>query len=179
MTARRAGSGRRSRWAAGVAFVGAALALASAQLGGCTRRADIRDEPDGGAVKPPPQFDAGDIPELDSGLDTDAFMACEDRPYGACNGPVDFPCAFQSWVSNTAMDCQEATGCKTNGWLEVQLSADGCVAAIGMDQPNDEIVACLLEELGSLRCPCDEDETTHFFGIGNDGVCPDGGKPPG
>lgn len=179
MKARRATSGRPSRRAACVVFVGAALALGStAQIGGCTRRADIRDEPDG-AVKPPPQLDAGDIPELDSGLGTDAFMACEDRPYGECNGPVDFPCAFQSWVTSTAKDCQYATGCKTNGWLEVKLSDDGCVVAIGMDEPNEEIVACLLEELGSLRCPCDESETKHFFGIGNDGVCPDGGPLPG
>ena len=170
-----------------VSRVGIALALSfscaalgsSVQLGGCVRHADIRDEPDGSAVKPPPVLDAGDIPELDSGLGTDAFGACEDRPYGECNGPVDFPCAFQSWVASVAKSCQQATSCKTNGFLEVTVGDDGCVASIGMDQPNDEIVACLLAELTSLRCPCDETETRHFFGVGNDGVCPDGGPPPG
>jgi len=35
------------------------------------------------------------------------------------------------------------------------------------------MVACLLAELGTLRCPCTEVESaTYYFGIGNTGVCP-------
>jgi hypothetical protein len=69
------------------------------------------------------------------------------------------------------------TSCATNGWLEVKMGADGCVVEIGMTEPNDEIVACLLEEFGAVRCPCGAGEITYFFGLSNQGVCPDGGPP--
>jgi hypothetical protein len=138
----------------------------------CERHADIRDEPDASLiVKPMPEIDAGDIPELDSGLVTDAYPLCGDRSVSNCRGPVDFPCAFQAWVNSTAADCQEATSCKTNGFLEVKLGADGCVVEIGMDQPNDDIVACIVSEFGSQRCLCGEDTAMYFFGYTNMGAC--------
>lgn len=151
----------------------AAPALAAPWLlPACERTADIRNEPDSGLIGPEPGLDAGDIPELDSGLGGDAFPLCADRPVGECAGPVDFPCQFEDWMRSTAESCQEATGCKTNGWLEVSMGADGCVTTIGMDQPNDEMVACLLATYGAQRCPCGELTLQLFFGLGNTGTCP-------
>jgi hypothetical protein len=135
------------------------------------RHADIRDEPDAAIITPDPVLDAGDIPVLDSGLGTDAFPPCGERPLGECYGTLDFPCGMEGWVIKTAEACQEATSCATNGWLEVKMGADGCVQAIGMDQPNDAIVACILAEMGTVQCPCSITESTYFFGFGNDGVC--------
>jgi len=159
---------------AGLLAAAAASFLAPAAVASCERHADIRDEREQEFVAPP-QLDAGDIPELDSGLGGDAFPACAERPVGSCAGPIDFPCAFAGWVDDTAESCQQATGCKTNGWLEVHMGNDGCVAAIGMDEPNAEIVGCLLEEFGSVTCPCTAEEETYFFGNDNDGTCPTGG----
>jgi hypothetical protein len=144
----------------------------SALLVACERYADIRDEPDASTIDPVPQLDSGDVPALDSGLGTDAYPSCGDRSGGKCQGPADFPCNFSGWVTSTAASCQTATGCKTNGFLKVTLGADGCVTELGMEQPNDAIVACLLAELGSVRCPCQEAEVTHFFGATNTGPCP-------
>ena len=148
-----------------------------AALGACVRHADIRDEPDGSVVNVGPALDAGDIPALDSGLATDAYPSCGERPYGQCVGPADFPCEFGSWVTRTAVHCQEATSCQTNGWLEVAMGSDGCVSGMGMDQPNDPMVACLLAAFGSVRCPCSDEQFKYFFGLGNTGACPDAGPP--
>ena len=52
------------------------------------------------------------------------------------------------------------------------MDSSGCVVAIGMDQPNDAMVACLKAELGAFRCPCTEGVLTYFFGVGNTGPCP-------
>lgn len=183
MTARRDRSGPRParprrgapRAARALAVCAAAALGASAQLGACDRHADIRDEPDTGVIKPQPQLDAGDIPELDSGLESDAYPSCADRPEGDCRGTNDFVCDFAPWATRTASSCQQSTGCKTNGWLEVKMGADGCVVEIGMDQPNDDIVACLLAEFGAVRCPCSEGTITHFFGLANDGECEEPG----
>jgi len=152
-------------------------ALASIPLGAavvtCVRHADIRDEPDSSFVGHVPQLEAGDIPNLDSGLGTDAYLACGARPSGKCLGTVDFPCAFDAWAKTTAANCQKATGCKTNGWLKVEMAADGCVVNIGLTEPNDDIIACLLAEFGAGRCACkDAAELVYLFGIGNTGVCP-------
>jgi hypothetical protein len=148
-----------------------AAITASVQVVACVRHADVRDEPDAAFIGQGPQIDAGDIPELDSGITGDAFPACGDRPLGDCLGTNDFPCAFDTWVTSTAASCQEATGCATNGWLEVKMGPDGCVNSIGMDEPNAAIVACLTAELGSVRCPCIAGETTYLFGYGNAGPC--------
>jgi hypothetical protein len=141
------------------------------QLGGCRRQADIRDEPDG-SLTVGPKLDAGELVVVDSGLESDAYPACADRPTGECVGSNDFPCAFEGWVAGTAQDCQKATGCNTNGWLEVKMGADGCVVEIGMEKPNDEMIACLVAEFGFFRCPCGEVEASHLFGYGNTGTCP-------
>jgi hypothetical protein len=155
------------------------LTAAAAGLGACTRHADLVDEPDVVTVRPPPLPEAGELPAVDSGLGSDAYPACADRAEGTCRGPVDFPCDFDRWVDTMAAKCQEATGCRTNGWVRVKLGGDGCVNEIDMDQPNDAIVACLVMEFGSVRCPCGAVTRTYFFGLGNGfdastdgGVCP-------
>jgi hypothetical protein len=145
------------------------LAFLVTALAACSRAVNLYDEPDASTLKPP-TLDAGDIPELDAGLDT--YPPCAMRPEGpGCTGPVDFPCQFDGWVTSTANRCQNDTGCQTNGWLEVAMGEDGCVSSIGMDQPNDAVVACLLEEFADVRCPCSGGSVTHFFGLDNHGRC--------
>lgn len=139
----------------------------------CTRTADLYDEPDGGGFTMAPSYDAGGLVELDAGLRSDASPACADRPIGPCQGPIDFPCDFDGFVILTADQCQAATGCKTNGDLEVKMAADGCVQALAMDEPNDDIVACLVAKFDAARCPCGASELVYSFGHGNAGC--DGG----
>ncbi len=151
------------------------IAGAAAFIGpfACTRYADIRDEPDASLFEGhTPTIEAGVLPELDAGLNSDAYPACLDRPMGNCYGTLDFPCGFVYWANTVADKCQKETGCKTNGWLQVTMNHDGCVSSIAMDEPNPEIVACLMAEFAPVNCPCNETETTHFFGLGNTGVCP-------
>jgi hypothetical protein len=138
-------------------------------LGACDRHADIYDEPDVLVLGPTREPDAGEIPELDAGLGTDAFAACSERTVGKCEGPVDFGCRFSPWVDNTAIRCQAATGCKTNGWLYVKLDSQGCVGTIGMDHPNDAIVKCLADEFTTTRCTCTDIEKKYYFGLANTG----------
>jgi hypothetical protein len=153
------------------AVIGATLVAAF----GCGRQADLYDEPDGfGGPITPPRLEAGPTSIVDSGLGTDAFAPCLQRAAGGCQGPVDFPCAFHSWVDVTAIKCQKLTSCSANGWLRVYLGVEGCVDAIGMEQPNDAIARCLEAEFGPYRCPCRTSEATYFFGIANSpdsGVC--------
>lgn len=157
-----------------------AFALVTFIAGACSRQADLVDEPDVG-VKPPKLIDKPDvdIPPLDSGLAGDAFQSCDDRPTGECVGPNDFPCSFNKWALEIARDCQWETSCQTNGWLEVHMDASGCVDEIAMDEPNQEIVDCLIAAYGAVQCPCGEAEVAYFFGLGNPGVCPDASGPSG
>lgn len=92
---------------------GLALAGASIELAACVRHADIRDEPDASNIDLGPGLDAGDIPELDSGLGTDAYPPCSERPLGECYGTLDFPCGFEGWALKLAESCFKSTGCKT------------------------------------------------------------------
>lgn len=143
---------------------------------GCMRHADIIDEPDVIVGPSTPTLEAGPTPIVDSGLGTDAFSSCTARPFGACQGPVDFPCAFPTWVTVTAAKCQKVSMCSTNGWLRVSLGAEGCVDSIGMDRPNEATIKCLAAEFGASRCPCRTSEVTHFFGLANS---PDSGTCAG
>jgi hypothetical protein len=151
------------------------LALFVAVAPGCSRKADIRDEPDRGTVPPAEvPLPEGGIPELeDAGLDDPAFMACQAREEDEdCRGVNDFPCDFAYWVPVLAQECQVATGCETNGWVEIELGDDGCASALNMDQPNDAFVACVVQELGTHRCPCEAQSVRHFLGLDNDGCVP-------
>lgn len=151
------------------------LALA-AVFCGCSRAVNIRDEPDAGIGGNPTELmpDAA-IPAIeDAGLDTDAFLACELREEGDCRGTNDFVCDFDPWAREIARTCLTATGCSTNGWLVVDMGERGCVTGIGMDMPNAEYVACVVEAFGHYRCPCSARRLNHLIGLGNDG-CPDAG----
>jgi hypothetical protein len=153
---------RRLRMVRLASVVGGMVAL---HLGGCMRHAEIIDKEDALVVAPPPELDSGIIPELDSGLGSDAFGSCSSRLVGKCEGPVDFGCTFKNWVDTTAVRCNAATGCKTTGWLEVKLDGEGCVGAIGMTQPNDAILKCLINEFITTRCSCSKLERKYFFGF--------------
>jgi hypothetical protein len=164
---------RGSPWARALVVLGMVEAMLT--FGACERDAHLVDEPDGGLVHVQPDLDAGAIPALDTGLGTDAYAACADRSTGDCLGNGDFPCGFDGLVFETAEACQVKTGCQTIGWLEVRLGDDGCVIEIGMDHPNDAMVACLLDEFGAVRCPCPVSSYTYYFGSTTTGLCPDGG----
>jgi hypothetical protein len=149
----------------------AALTLALGPLaiaGACSRNADIVDEIDASVTTAPTFTPDADIAPVDAGLGTDAFAECASRSLGECVGSNDFPCAFSQWVKKTATACHEATLCQASGWLQVTMGADGCVTEIGMEQPNDTVIACLLAELGSYRCPCQEG-TVHYYFVASAG----------
>ncbi len=148
------------------------LALA-ASLGACDRAVDLRDEP---RTFPQPSTPGSkDVKLVDTDLGTSAHAECAERPLGECVGPSDFPCAFDGWIQASAESCQLETDCRTNGTLVVRMDEGGCVSALLMDQPNDEVVACLVEKLGDVRCPCAATEASYYFGIGNVGC---GQEPP-
>jgi hypothetical protein len=155
-------------------LIAPALLLPFGAVHACTRHADVRD--DLGQTQtfdPALDLDAS-IPPLDADLSNDDFATCADRPVGNCVGSNDFLCGFTAWAAEVALKCQTDTGCKTNGSVEITMGSQGCVTGLGMDQPNDAIVACLVAELSAVRCPCTEEETiSHYFGIGNTGVCPE------
>jgi len=143
-------------------------AAVTALLNACSRKADVRDElrtP----FKPPPMVKA-DLREIDSGLGTDASSPCAPRRVASeCGGPTDLPCNFSYWAPQVAKRCARETGCKTNGTIEVRMNDEGCVSAILMDQPNDEFVQCVVQEFGSVRCPCGAGVASQFLGVGNVG----------
>lgn len=159
------------RWlGAGISgMLGSILAFAFSE--GCERHADIRDERDDTPIDDSPIIEAGPIPVVDSGLESDAYLSCPDRPVGDCVGSNDFLCGFEKWMLATAKKCQTITGCNTNGWLEVKMANNGCVSEIRMDKPNDEMIACLVGEFGAVRCPCAEIEGSYYFGNMNTGIC--------
>lgn len=160
-------------------FSRALLLLCAAAVGplgalhACTRHADLREDSLVQTFDPGPELDA-DIQELDADLASDAHPACDDRPVGDCVGSNDFLCGFSKWAIAVSKQCQVDTGCKTNGSIELTMGATGCVTGIAMDQPDDDLVACVVSVVSSFRCPCVEEETAlHDFGLGNDGTCPE------
>jgi hypothetical protein len=159
-------------WQRALAFPG----LAILAVAGCVRHADLVDDAPGFGGPSTPKLEAGVTPIVDSGLGTDVFAACSARPLGGCQGQVDFPCAFQTWVTVTATKCQKLSMCSANGWLRVHLGTEGCIDAIGMDQANEAVIQCLAAEFGATRCPCRTGEVTHFFGLANS---PDSGTCAG
>jgi hypothetical protein len=153
------------------ASLGAALAWLLASAGGCSRHTELRGEADAGSTVNSQNLpDAGDLPEVpDTGLDDPSLPACADRPTGDCVGVNDFPCDFSRWVTAAANDCLSATMCKADGWVGAHMTADGCVNALHMEEPEDAFVACMVEALGPYRCPCKEGFTAAFLGLDNDG----------
>lgn len=156
-----------------LAALAGALAAPPAALVACGRHADLYDEPDAALMPPPPAFDAGAVIPVDAALRSDANPPCGERPLGPCTGPVDFPCDFENFILFAAEQCQKATGCKTNGQLQVTLATDGCVSEIAMEVPNQAMIDCLVERVDAVHCPCGASTTNYSFGHGNDGC--DGG----
>ena len=155
----------------------AALVTAAGLLVGfaCTRQADLPEPPGTVTVPTANAPEAGDVVTVDSAFGTDAYPACAERPEGDCRGPIDFTCKFEPWVRAAADACQMQTTCKTNGWIAVVMDDDGCVSELGMEQPDDDFVGCMVEALGGYRCPCHTVDTTYWLGEGHTGVCPDSG----
>jgi hypothetical protein len=132
---------------------------------------ELRDDADAGsAVDPQHLPEAGALPEVpDTGLDDPSLPACADRPTGDCVGVNDFPCDFSRWVTQAADACLAATDCRADGWIGVQMTEQGCVSALHMDESEEAFVSCMVEALGPFRCPCREGFATAFLGLDNDG----------
>lgn len=167
-------------------IVAFALALAaSAVASACSREQNLVDEPDSGStVTAPPTCDGG-IPEVaDSGIANDELTACAERPIGACQGSNDFPCGFEPWFNEVVTACQRSATCPASGCVEATMGDDGCVTSIGMTEPSDELIACLVESFGAYRCPCGMTSARRFLGLGASGchrpcdtgehICPSG-----
>jgi hypothetical protein len=138
-------------------------------LGGCTRHADIGEDPyDMPTVVEIPRGDEEAVP-VDAGLAGPGVVACENRSAGECQGQVDFPCDFYAWAESSVRGCFRAGGCQADGWVDVELGSDGCVREIRMEEPSQELADCLGETVRATRCPCDAMVRSIFLGVGNDG----------
>jgi hypothetical protein len=159
----------------------AGVALIAAAVGACSRRAEIENAPDAGAVMvteiPRPE---GGVPVVDeSGLEADVD-ACQERVSQAeCSGANDFGCDFDHWLRSLSDTCQARTGCQTNGWLEVLTNPEGCAVELRMQDPDLDFVSCLASELNPYRCgTCGDVLGARFLGASNDG-CPGADVPCG
>jgi hypothetical protein len=157
------------------------VALVTASVAACSRRAEIENAPDAGAVMvteiPRPE---GGVPVVDeSGLEVDV-KACQERASQAeCSGANDFVCDFDRWLRSLSDTCESRTGCQTNGWLEVVTSPEGCAMELRMEDPDPAFVSCLSSELNQYRCgTCGDVLGARFLGASNDG-CPGADVPCG
>lgn len=140
---------------------------------GCSRQADIYDQPEE-LVAPPMPNDAGDLPSVPN-LDLEEFPECATRPEGECRGVNDFPCAFTDYAEDVIKQCFQATECSADGWVSVTLGADGCLSDIGMESVDEAFVQCLKDTIAAINCPCGETTATVFLGVANDGCRVDTG----
>jgi hypothetical protein len=150
------------------------LAILALSLGACSRKAEIENAPDGGSnvMMPVPMPDGGVPVVEDSGLGAGG-AACEDRPtQAACSGANDFGCAFDEWVGALSSECQLATDCRTDGWVEVATDEQGCASELRMEDPEPDYVACMVGALNRYRCgQCGDVLGSRFLGASNEG-CP-------
>ncbi len=102
-----------------------------------------------------PTLEAGPIPVVDSGLESDAYPMCADRPVGDCVGSNDFMCGFEKMDENHGAELpNDTTGCKSpTGGSEVKMAGNGCVSEIRMDKPTDDMIACLVAHLRRRALP--------------------------
>lgn len=142
---------------------------------GCSREADIYDEPE--TFVPPPMPTQGETPTVPN-LDLEDFPECSERPEGDCRGVNDFPCAFTDHAREVIESCFYSTDCRANGWVSVALGDDGCLSDIGMEILEDAFADCVREALGPIQCPCGESEHSAFLGVENEG-CRDDSGPDG
>jgi hypothetical protein len=149
-----------------------AILLAALSLIGCSRRAEIEDAPDAGTVPTMevPRPDGGVPLVEDAPLENAEGLRCADRPVqSVCRGANDFGCDFDGWIQQLAELCQTQTDCHTDGWVEVQLGAEGCATELRMEDPDAEYVACISEQLSQYRCPCADVAGSRFLGLAHDG----------
>lgn len=144
------------------------------ELGGCSRRAEIAERPDGGLVAPPsPTNLLGDAGLVDIEPGATPPPPCDERQADrGCSGVNDFPCDFAGWANEVARECQALTDCRSNGVLAVDMGSDGCVSRIAMTEPNAAFAACLRERFDHGRCSCGAQSTQEFLGFGNEGCQP-------
>jgi hypothetical protein len=139
---------------------------------GCSRQADIYDQPE--QLVAPPMPSADELPSVPN-LDLQEFPECATRPEGECRGVNDFPCAFTKYAKAVIDECFHATECSADGWVSVTLGDDGCLADIGMEHVDEAFVECLRDTIGPISCPCEETTHSVFLGVANDGCRVDTG----
>lgn len=142
---------------------------------GCTREAEIYDEPE--TFEPPPLPMQGETPSVPD-LDLEDFPECSARPEGQCRGVNDFPCAFTEHAADVIESCFDSTDCRADGWVSVSLGEDGCLSDIGMEYVETTFAECVKDAIGPIQCPCGESEHAVFLGVDNDG-CRDDVGPDG
>ena len=159
---------RRRRSSVSLSAVAAGWLLVAA----CSRHAEIEEDPRPGElpVMEVPRPDGG-IPVVeDAELSNAEGLSCNERArQPACGGANDFGCDFDGWLQLVAEACQQQTDCRTNGWVEVLLDADGCASELRMQEPNPDYVACLARELSSYQCPCRNVVGSRFLGLSHEG----------
>jgi hypothetical protein len=139
-------------------------------VAGCSRKAEIANEPDAGLVGPSAPRDETPVSSVDGGVDAGAFQACSERPSGErCRGVNDFPCNFQPWAVEVITGCQTESGCITNGRVVVEMGNDGCVVDLLMSEPNLAFARCAIERWGAYRCECRGQSVEVHLGYSNEG----------
>jgi hypothetical protein len=151
---------RRGRWV----WLAASTWLASS----CSRHADLEDGPEGGIeLGPSAPFDESELVDLQVPFADPPFLACSERPTGACVGVNDFPCDFTGWFNAAADQCLLDTGCRANGWVSANMGASGCVERLEMTEPDQAFADCMTAVMGGFRCPCGAEQRRRFLGIAN------------
>ena len=151
----------------------------------CSRHVELPERADASVSVVEGPRPPAEIPLVEgSGVTESTYPTCAERPTGNCVGANDFPCDFQRWVEITAEDCTARVDCLVHGWLGVSLSAEGCVDAIEMTDPNPDFVACLVEQFANFGCTqCGATRALRFLGTSaepcmipcfNDPDCPTG-----
>ncbi|MBN2195806.1 MAG: hypothetical protein JW751_23510 [Polyangiaceae bacterium] len=155
---------RRSKW------IGAALSVGAAVPFGCDRDVEIYDAPAAPTVTTTTVPDAGsalEVVEVD--FEAPENVPCEDRAYALCEGGTDWPCMPEVYIDPAIENCFSETGCRVDGWVEVDFGDDHCAEELRMEDPDPEFVSCLVARLTAGRCSCAPISRTFFLGVGNDG----------
>jgi hypothetical protein len=152
-----------------------------ALLVACSREAEVQQgDPFVLDDAPIPEVPDSGVPSvLDGELASPELTSCAERPIAAhCVGSNDFPCRVSNLVPRVVEACQLEVPCRASGWLTISTDSGGCFSDIGMTRPSPDLVACLVELLGELRCPCDAQTVTQYLGFGTDECRPTRPSPP-
>jgi hypothetical protein len=111
----------------------------------------------------PPVPDGG-IPLLDAGPFYQAGASCSSRPSGCpFHGSVGCVERTTAWMARLAAECQPSSGCRASGWFAVVLDPDGCAVSVGMTDPTDAFLGCILDGLNLSSCFCAANSTQAFY----------------